>query len=140
MEGYARIAAPLHCLTRKTSKVFCWTELCKKAFDTLKQRLTSPPILAYLKFDSEFTLTTDASEVARGAVLSQVQDGKGRVVAYWSQQLDKSQRSYSTIEQEALAVVMAMKEFYPYLYGFHFKVVTDHNPLTCLKGLRDVGD
>ena len=58
-----------------------------------------------------------------GAVLSLVQDGKENVVAYWSQQLDKSQRSYSTIKREALAVVAAVKEFFPYLYGFHFRIV-----------------
>ena len=50
------------------------------------------------------------------AVLSQVQDGKERVVAYWSQQVDKSRKYYSTIELEALAVVMTMKEFYLNLY------------------------
>ena len=60
-------------------------------------------------------------------------------MAYWSRQLDKSERSYSTIEREALAVVSSIKEFYPYLYGFHFRIITDHNPLTSLKGLRDVG-
>ena len=75
-----------------------------------------------------------------GVVLSQVQDGKERVVAYWSQQLDKFQWSFSIIEREALAVVSAVKEFYPYLYGFHFRIVTDHNPLTNLTGLQDVGD
>ena len=139
VEGYAKLADPLYRLTKKTANGFLWTASCERAFETLKQRLTSPPILAYPKFDCEFTLTTDASEVAMGAVLSQVQDGKEKVVAYWSQQLDKSQRSYSTIEREALAVVAAVKEFYPYLYGFHFSIVTDHNPLTSLNWLRDVG-
>lgn len=81
---------------------------------------------------------TDASESAMGAVLSQVQNGQERVIAYWSRQLDKSQRSYSTIGCEALAAVSAIKQFYPYLFGFHFRLVTDHNPLTSLKGLKDV--
>ena len=43
------------------------------------------------------------------------------------------------IEREALAIVAAVKEFYPYLYGFLFTVITDHNPLTSLKGLKDTG-
>ena len=51
----------------------------------------------------------------------------------------KAERNYSTIEREALAVVGAVKEFYPYLYGFHFELVTHHNPLTSVKDLRDVG-
>ena len=62
-----------------------------------------------------------------------------KVIAYWSRQLTKAERNYSTIEREALAAVGAIKEFYPYLYGFSFKLVTDHNPLTSLKGLKDTG-
>ena len=49
------------------------------------------------------------------------------------------ERKYSTIEREALAAVSAVKEFYPYLCGFCFKLITDLNPLTSLKGLKDVG-
>ena len=82
---------------------------------------------------------TDASDVALGGVLSQVQDGLEKPIAYWSRQLSKAERNYSTIEREALAVVSAIKEFYPYLYGFSFTLVTDHDPLTSLKRLKDVG-
>ena len=60
------------------------------------------------------------------------------MIGYWSRQLNKAERNYSTVEREALAVVAAVKEFYPYVYGFHFTLVTDHNPLTSLKGLNDV--
>ena len=74
-----------------------------------------------------------------GGVLSQVQDGKERVIAYWSQQLKKAERNYSTIEREALAVVGAIKEFYPYLYGFPLQLHTDHNPLVSLKTVKDFG-
>ena len=56
------------------------------------------------------------------------------MIAYWSRQLQKAERNYSTIEQEALAVMGAVK---PYLYGFSFKLVTDHNPLTSLKIIKD---
>ena len=62
--------------------------------------------------------------MAIGAVLSQFQDS-----------LTKLERNYSTIER-----VGAVREFYPYLYGFQFKLVTDHDPLTSLKNLKDVGD
>ena len=61
------------------------------------------------------------------------------MICYWSRQLQKEEHKYSTIEREALAAVTAVKEFYPYLYGFSFKLITDHNPLTSLKGLKDVG-
>ena len=54
-------------------------------------------------------------------------------------ELAKAERNYSTIERKALAAVAAIKEFYTYLYGFHFDLITDHNPLTSLKGMKDVG-
>ena len=48
------------------------------------------------------------------------------------------ERQYSTVEKEALVAVSAVKEFYPYLYGFPFTLITtDHNPLVTLKGLKD---
>ena len=61
-------------------------------------------------------VSTDASDMAFGRVLSQKQDGCDRVIAYWSRQLTKAERNYYTIERKALAIVGAVKEFYPYLY------------------------
>ena len=136
---YSKIAEPLHQLTRTSSQSFSWSSACQNAFHTLKQHLTSPPVLAYPCFSVPFIVATDASSEALGAVLSQVQNGKEVVIAYWSRQLTKAERNYSTIEREALAAVAAIKEFYPYLYGFPFTLITDHNPLTSLKGVRDVG-
>ena len=139
VENYSHIAEPLHQLTRKTSKGFTWTSACQSAFDMLKRCLTHSPILAYPDFSREFLLHTDASATALGAVLCQQRDGVEQVIAYWSRQLTKPERNYSTIKREALALVAAVKDFYPYLYGFPFKLLTDHNPLTALKGLKDMG-
>ena len=136
---YAQIAEPLNRLLRKTSKTFTWTPECDTAFNALKAKLTSPPILTYPCFSDPFIVLTDASDKAIGGVLSQMRHNQEKVIAYWSRQLTKAERNYSTIEREALAAVGAIKEFYPYLYGFSFKLVTDHNPLTSLKGLKDTG-
>ena len=97
------------------------------------------PILGYPDFATPFVLYTDASDTAIGAVLSQFQNNKEIVISYWSRQLTKLERNYSTIQQEALAVVGALKEFYSCLYGFKFTLITDHNPLTSLKDLKDTG-
>jgi len=137
--SYAAIAEPLHRLLRKNTKTFKWTPECDSAFNTLKTRLITPPVLAFPRFEIPFIVATDASDYAIGGVLSQVQNGQEKVIAYWSRQLQKAERNYSTIEREALAVVSSVKEFYPYLYGFQFKLLTDHNPLTALKGLKDTG-
>lgn len=139
--NYANIAEPLNKLLRKDQhKVkFQWDANCQGVFDQLKHKLTEAPILSYPDFTLPFILQTDASDNAIGGILSQSHDGCETVICYWSRQLSKAERNYSTVEREALAAVSAIKEFYPYLYGFSFTLVTDHNPLTSLKGLKDVG-
>ena len=84
---------PLHRLTEK-GQAFVWTDECKMAFDTLKQKLTEAPILAHPDFEKEFVLDTDASDVAIAAVLSQKIDGKEHVIAYASKTLSKCERRY----------------------------------------------
>ena len=139
VKNYSQIAEPLHQLTRKTAKGYQWTPSCQKTFVELKHRLTTPPILNYPDFSQEFILHTDASANTLGGVLCQSHNGQEHVICYWSRQLSKAEQNYSTIEWEALVAVAAIKEFYPYLYGFSFTLITDHNPLTALKGLKDVG-
>ena len=95
--------------------------------------------MALPNFSEPFILYTDASNTAVGSVLGQLQDGTERVVGYWSRQLKSAKRNYSTIERETLAAVSAIKEFYPYLYGRSFTLVTDHHPLTSLENLYDYG-
>ena len=76
-------------------------------------------------------MATDASNVAIGAVISNVMDdGIERPIAYMSKTLNKTQRKWSTIEREAYAVIVALNEFNCYLWGRHFTLVTDHRPLT----------
>ena len=82
--AYARIAELLHRILRKSSKTFQWTEQCKASFNTFKSKLTTPPILAFPRFTDPFIVSTDASDRAIGGVLSQIQDGHERVIAYWS--------------------------------------------------------
>lgn len=136
VKEYAALAEPL--LRGKPSS-FTWDTNCQQAFEALKTRLVSPPILALPNFSEPFILYTDASSIAIGGILGQLQNGGERVVAYWSRQLKSAERNYSTIERESLAAVSAIKEFYPYLYGRSFTLVTDHNPLTSLKNLHDFG-
>ena len=116
-----------------------WNEQCQHSFVLLKQKFFSPPILTYPDFKVPFIVSTNASGTAIGGVLRKAQKGSDKVIAYWSLQLQMAERNYSAVEREALAVVCAIKEFYPYLYGFPFTVITDHNPLTSLKGIRDTG-
>ena len=127
--NYAHTAEPLTKLLRGNKRQFIWNACCQQAFDSLKSKLLESPILGCPDFKVPFVLHTDASDTAVGAVLCQFQKDQETVIAYWSRQLTKAERNYSTIEREALAVVGAVKEFYPYLYGFSFRLLTDHNPL-----------
>ncbi|GBL98487.1 Retrovirus-related Pol polyprotein from transposon 297 [Araneus ventricosus] len=70
VKNFSTIARPLHKLTEAKSN-FSWTEECEKSFNSLKQALTSSPILTYPQTDKDFILDTDASNEGIGAVLSQ---------------------------------------------------------------------
>ncbi|KAL7872808.1 hypothetical protein AOLI_G00118790 [Acnodon oligacanthus] len=78
---FAAIAKPLHELTKKNAR-FRWTPECQDAFETLKSSLTTTPVLGYPRDNGELILDTDASNFGIGAVLSQMQDGAERVLAY----------------------------------------------------------
>ena len=81
VEGFATIAKPVHTLTEKITP-FKWTDECKPSFMKLKQAFCSSPVFCYPTIRQNFVLDTDASGVGIGAVLSQVEDGTERVVAY----------------------------------------------------------
>jgi transposase InsO family protein len=139
IEGFAHIAGPLTDLLRKecTSVSAAWTTGCQKAFDELKRRLTTAPILAHPDFSKPFLVKPDASAYGVGAVLSQVRDGIERVVAYSSRGLNRLEKQYAATEREALAALWAVKHFRPYIYGTHFVLVTDHSSLQWLKTMKD---
>ena len=127
---FANIAKPLtdllvgHSTGKKVSK--------KSAFDTLIEKLTSPPVLAYADFRKPFILNVDASSTGLGAVLYQEQDdSQERVIAYASRGLRSSECNYPAHKLEFLALKWAVVDkFSDYLYGNSFIVGTDNNPLT----------
>ena len=115
----------------KTPDNWNWGERQENAFQELKQKLTSAPILAYSNSNLPYELHIDASGDALGAVLYQEQDGNMRVISYASRTLNKSEKNYPTMKLEFLALKWAATEkFADYLYGSKFSVVTDNNPLT----------
>ena len=83
-------------------------------------------MLAYANLKLPFILTTDASKVEIDAILSHVQDGVERPLAYASRQLNTAEEAYTTSEIEMLALVWATKHFRCYLYGTKFIVRTDY--------------
>jgi transposase InsO family protein len=134
--NFSNIARPLHKLT-EVATPFLWTGECQTAFDLLKAKLTSAPILTHPDFSKPFILDTDASQNAIGAALSQIQDGQEKVIAYASKVLSKSERKYCVTRKELLAVVTFIKHFRPFLYGHKFLVRTDHSSLRWLLRFKD---
>ncbi len=132
--SFADTAQPLY--QAAESNPFTWTPEAEEAFKQLKLALTSSPILAYPDPDADFILDTDASNLGIGAVLSQIQDGVERVVAYFSQVLSRPERNYCVTRRELLAAVKAIRHFYPYLYGKKFLLRTDHSSLRWLLSFR----
>lgn len=129
--NFADIAKCLNNLLKKGA-VFDWTAECQNAFEDLKIKLISPPVLQYPDFERTFVLTTDASQYALGAVLSQGEIGKDLPISYASKCLGKHDLNKSVIEKELLAIHWSINFFRPYLYGRRFTVVTDHRPLISL--------
>jgi len=109
----------------------------QEAFERLKEKLCSAPVLVFPNFKLPFILTTDASVVAVGAILSQVQNGLERPIAYASRQLNIAERAYTVSEQEMLALVWATKQFRCYLFGKQFLVRTGHSALKYLQNFAD---
>jgi hypothetical protein len=135
IDRYADIIDPLNKMALNKAS-FVWTPKSEQAFEELKRKLTSSPILSFPDFSKEFILATDASDVGLGAVLSQIgEDGSEHPIFFASRALDKAERHYSTIERELLAIVWATDKFRYYLYGREFSLYTDHNPLIYLKNL-----
>lgn len=138
IENFSKITKPLTSLLKKDTS-FHWSFEQDQAFNILKEKLTTAPLLQYPDFSQPFVVTTDASNYAVGAVLSQGSIGKDKPIAYASRTLNKAEGNYSTTEKELVAIIFAVKTFRPYLYGTKFKIVTDHRPLQWLFNVKDPG-
>ncbi|CAB0043507.1 unnamed protein product [Trichogramma brassicae] len=121
---------------RKRDRPHC--EYCQRDGHTEdRASLSAAPLLQYPNFNEPFLVTTDASDYAVGAVLSQGKIGSDLPVAYASRTLIDAEVNYSTTEKELLAIVYAVQYFRPHLFGLKFKIITDHKPLVWLHNLKN---
>ena len=135
---FSTIASPMTELTKK-GQAFEWTDSCDEAFRRLKQKPIESPVLSYpSRSDGDmFVLDSDASDTGIGAVLSQIQDGKEKVISYASRMLTVSQRRYCVTYRELLPVVVFVKQFRHYFLGRQFKTWMDHASLRWLFKFKD---
>jgi len=140
---FAVIAAPLHRQT--TKKHLEWSMEERDAFEALKLSLVSPPLVGFPDPDKTFVLDTDASDIAIGCELGQVElselgeilDTEWTTIEYNSVSLSPSQRRYCATRKELLAIVYFCHEYRHYLSGKRFFVRTDHFALTWLCGFKN---
>jgi len=130
------MASPLHNLT-KEGVTFEWSDKAQKAFDGIKARLSSAPVLRMPdpSSDEPFRVVCDASLHGTGAVLLQ----GGQPCAYDSKKFSDAESRYATGDQELLAVVRALTVWRCFLEGVapRFEMVTDHHPLVFLSSVRE---
>jgi len=125
-------------LTKNVEKgTITWNREAQEAFETLKTKLTTEPVLAHPLFDTEFILQTDASAYAVGDVLSQTQKGKEVAIAYASRHLNTAEKKYASIEREAVAIMFGTKYFKHYLADNPFTIETDCRPLLWLENIKE---
>ncbi|GJZ63107.1 putative reverse transcriptase domain-containing protein [Tanacetum coccineum] len=129
IKGFLKIAKSMTKITQKGVK-FDWGDKVEAAFQLIKKKLCSAPILALPEGSEDFILYCDASIKGLGTVLMQ----REKVIAYASRQLKILEKNYMTHDLELGSVVFALKIWRHYLYGTKCMVFTDH------KSLQDILD
>ena len=135
VDHFADIVKPLTDLTgKKMPNSLPWEECHQQAYDELRRRLRSPHVLRIPRIGEPFVLHTDASGVAVGATLGQLDDeGVEQPLAFASQKLTGPQSAWSTIEREAYAIIWAINRCRETIFGAKITVVCDHNPLQYIR-------
>jgi len=131
VKDFAKIVRPLHEMTRKENK-WSWGERQQKAFEELKERFITEPVLVTLDLDKEMRVEADASDFVTGEVLSmKCEDEKWRPVAYISKLLNEAERNYKIHDKEMLAIIQCLEAWRHFLEGAKnwFKIWTDHKNL-----------
>ncbi|XP_011145827.2 uncharacterized protein K02A2.6-like [Harpegnathos saltator] len=120
---------PLNSLL-KDDTPFEWRDSQQRAFDQIKNLLTKTPTLAYYDYSKNIIIQADASSYGLGGALLQENEKKEReIVAYASRTLTNSERKYSQIEKEALALAYAAEHFKDFITGISIILETDHKPV-----------
>ncbi|XP_070002520.1 uncharacterized protein [Nicotiana sylvestris] len=128
IKDFSKVVNPLCKLLEKDAK-FVFNNDCMKAFELLKYRLATTPIITTPNWSLPFELMYDASDRAVGAVLGQRIIKIFHPVYYASKTMNNAQVNYTVTEKELLAIVFAMEKFRPYLMGTKVIVHTNHATL-----------
>ncbi|KAK8684265.1 hypothetical protein V6N13_040295 [Hibiscus sabdariffa] len=136
IKDFSKISKPL-CNLLQQNQPFVFNKKCQSAFEELKMRLISAPVVVPPDWTSPFELMCDASDHAVGAALGQRRGKLFHVIYYASRTLNEAQINYTTIEKELLVVVFAFEKFRSYLIGTKVIVHTDHSAIKYLVTKKD---
>uniref|UniRef100_A0A914VIB5 RNA-directed DNA polymerase n=1 Tax=Plectus sambesii TaxID=2011161 RepID=A0A914VIB5_9BILA len=133
--------APLHQLLKKDANdksiKYKWSAACQDAFERIKHDLSSPLMLSHYQPELPIVLAADASSKGIGAVLlHRLPDGKELPIAHASKSLTPTKKRYPQIEKEALALIFGVRKFHQFIWGRHFLLQTDHQPLVRIFGSK----
>ncbi|KAL4279933.1 hypothetical protein GQ457_03G013420 [Hibiscus cannabinus] len=136
IKDFSKISKPL-CNLLQQNQPFVFDKECQSAFEELKMRLISAPVVVPPDWTSPFELMCDASDHAVGAALGKRRGKLFHVIYYASHTLNEAQINYTTTEKELLAVVFAFEKFRSYLIGTKVIVHTDHSTIKYLVTKKD---
>ncbi|KAL0194547.1 hypothetical protein M9458_008119 [Cirrhinus mrigala] len=140
IRGFSQVAAPLTSLTRKGTTKLVWAPASEQAFQELKTRFTSAPILRHPDPSKQFIVEVDASNTGLGAILSQRHGNPAKLYpcAYYSRKLNPAERNYDVGDRELLAMKAALEEWRHWLEGatVPFVILTDYKNLEYLRTAR----
>ena len=147
---YAEVATPLVELTKKQYKQRRefekhWGTTQSEAVTRIKKLLSSPSVLHFPGYSKEFIVHVDASEAGVGVFLARnANQGSDKpdleIIAYFSKRFTKGRKHYSATIKDCCGVVLALQHWRPYLWGKHFRCVTDHAALTHLYYMQDTSN
>lgn len=141
IEKFSHLARPLFDLTKKDAP-FAWTSECELAFERLKAKITSAPVLVLPDHQRPFRVKANASDFASGGVLQQLsgEDGKWHPVAFLSKSLSPVERNYEVHDKEVLAIMRCLETWRHFLEGSSHPVEiwTDHRNLEYFKTTQNL--
>ena len=128
--NFSNIIKPL--TQSMAKKSFSWTPECEAAFEEMKTLFSSDMVLAYPDYRSEnpLILTCDASAAGAGGYLSQMQEGKERIISYYSKSFSECQSRYSAFDKELESIRLNLVHFKPHILGKTVVIRTDHKPIS----------
>ena len=133
---FSKISRPLCRLLEKDVK-FDFDESCRSAFEEIKSRLVSSPIMLTPDWNNEFEIMCDANDYAMGVVLGQITEKIFKAIYYANKTFNEAQENYSTIEKEMPSIVFACEKFRTYILGSHVVIHTDHAAIKYLMAKKD---